>query len=90
MFLPPDFCRKVFVFSSSKFLSSAEIERKKPEQVAFFIDSLLKIGRLKVGNWLIPNIPNTVKNAVNKIVNSNVTGTNAGNAINGFPDNAIL
>ena len=62
------------------------MDKKKPEHVAFLIDSLLKIGLFQVGNLFIPNIPNTVKNAVNKMVNSNVTGTKAGNAMNGLPD----
>ena len=90
MFFPPAFSRNNFVFSSLKFLSLDEIDKKNPEHVAFLIDSLLKIGLFQVGNLFIPNIPNTVKNAVNKIVNSNVTGTKAGNAINGLPDSAIL
>ena len=36
------------------------------------IDSLLKRGLYHVGNLLIANMPNTVKKAVNKIVNSKI------------------
>jgi hypothetical protein len=71
-------------------LSKHDIDRKKPEHVAFLNDLLLKIGWYHVGSLLSANIPNTVKNAVNNMVNSNVTGMNAGSDMNGLPDRGIL